>query len=126
MIDYPEKDQILHTIQKYLIFSLSILYAGICPLATVVCFGFFILDPIFERYVMCYVCRRETPLIDAPSEIWTQYAEMIVIANVVSNSLLLFSATESYQTVLHIWFGLKEDANILWYVLLVEHLVIGI
>jgi hypothetical protein len=71
MVVFEEKDQILQTIQKYLIFSLSILYAGICPLATLVCFGFFILDPILERYILCYVCRRETPAVDQPSEIWT-------------------------------------------------------
>ena len=44
MLVFSEKDEVHKTIQKYLIFSLSILYAGICPLATVVCFGYFILD----------------------------------------------------------------------------------
>ena len=28
--------------------------------------------------------------------------------------------------MLHTWFGLEKNVNILWYVLLVEHLVIGI
>lgn len=125
MIDHDEDDRILLIIEKYLIFSLSILYAGICPLATVVCFGFYIIDAIIERYIFCYVCKRETPIVDARSFIWTSFAEIIIVANVISNSLLLYVATISYDTMFITWFKVK-DSEILWYVLLIEHIVIAI
>ena len=73
-----------------------------------VCFGYFVLDQIIDRYLICYVCRRETPIIDAPSQLWTQYAELIVVANVISNSLLLYTATDSYMTVFGNWFKVKD------------------
>jgi hypothetical protein len=56
MVPWKDKAQTEQSIGKYVMFSLGIIYAGICPLATIVCFGYFIIDPIIERYVFCWTC----------------------------------------------------------------------
>jgi hypothetical protein len=60
----PLKSEIVRisdVVDKYIIFSLGILYAGLCPAATIVIFFFFLIDSVIDRYTDCYVMQRTLP-----------------------------------------------------------------
>lgn len=90
MMEKTEQSQISDLVEKYVIYSLGLLYCGVCPAATIIVFLFFTIDPTIERYMDCNVCKRTQPSVDRTLHIWTLYAEAIIIAVVVSNTLLLY------------------------------------
>lgn len=54
----PLKSEIVRisdVVDKYMIFSLGILYAGLCPAATIIIFIFFLIDSVIDRYADCYI-----------------------------------------------------------------------
>lgn len=55
MPKYSELTKICNMTEKYVIFSIALLYAGLCPIATVVVAIFFLLDTIIENRMDCYV-----------------------------------------------------------------------
>jgi hypothetical protein len=55
MPKYSELTKICNMTEKYVIFSISLLYAGLCPIATVVVALFLTLDSIIELAMDLYV-----------------------------------------------------------------------
>jgi len=56
-----ELTKICDMTEKYVIFSLGVLYAGLCPIATILVYLFYLIDSFIEMKMDCYIMQRGLP-----------------------------------------------------------------
>ena len=100
----------------------GMLYAGICPAATLVVFLYFLADIWMMRYTDMYCIQR--PVLRKAHSIgsWNTIAEFIVGAVIVVNAVMLYALSESLEEELETRFGFGA-VNRLWVVIGAEHII---
>lgn len=107
--------------EKYVIFSLALLYAGLCPLGSVVVAAFFLCDSVFEMYMDSNVMQRNLPAHSSQALYWNQFGEAIAILSVITNSFLLFQYSTTFEETLK---GYVAEDRVFYIVVAIEHFVI--
>ena len=108
--------------EKYVFFSLALLYAGLCPLAIVIVGMFFLIDCFLEQYMDCNVMQRGLPAIYAALNYWVMFAEAIIFLSVITNSFMLYNYSTTFEETLNSL--VDDEKKTFFYVVLIEHIVI--
>jgi hypothetical protein len=68
-----EQDTTVNIVERYVIFSLAVLFAGMCPLALVLVFVFFFTDIFAEIFTLTNCVERTPAWNNANSAIWNYF-----------------------------------------------------
>ena len=106
---------------RFLMLSFGMLYAGICPLATLVVFVYFLIDIWLMRLTDMYCIQRPIARNQQTIGPWITVAEFMIGAVIVVNSVMLYLLSQTLQDDLEER-GLSETGRI-WLVVGVEHFI---
>ena len=107
--------------ERFLMLSFGIIYAGICPPATLIVFLYMLIDIWAMRYTDMYCIQR--PVIGSGQTMgpWNTIAEFIIGAVIVINAVMMYILSESLTESLDS-FGF-DSTNRMWMVIGVEHVI---
>lgn len=122
MPKFSELQVIVNMTEKYVMFSLALLYAGLCPLATVVVGMFYLIDCFLEQYMDCNVMQRGLPDIYTTFNYWVMFAEAIILISLITNSFMLYNYSTTFEETLNSL--IDDEKSTFFYVVAMEHIVI--
>jgi hypothetical protein len=101
--------------------SFSMLYAGVCPVATLLIFVYFCITTRLEEYQDLNIYSRPAAIKKPSMALWGSCIEIIVIFIVILNSLMLYIVSPSFRAML----GNLDGAIAVLSVFGIEHLLIA-
>ena len=117
-----EQDMTVDIVERYVLFSLAVLYAGMCPLALVVVFVFFFTDIFAEFFTLTNCIERAPAWNNANSAIWNYFVQAIVVCAVLTNLYVFNAFSNVYELTLETVFG--HEGPSLWVIVLTEHILV--
>lgn len=97
-----ELAEVLEMTERMQLVGFSMLYAGLCPIATPIVCIYFILDNYLMRYSESYHLQRplQTNMISIGQN-WINYLEVVTTIVAVTNTFLLFFVSQSFKDFLN-------------------------
>jgi hypothetical protein len=95
-----ELDDILETTERMQLVGFSMLYAGICPLATTLVFCNFLLDNYMMLYTNTHYVKRSIQQNSSSIGEWIYYLEVVTGIVTITNTFLLLVVSSSFREVL--------------------------
>lgn len=123
MPSLSERDVIVDIVERYVLFSVAVLYAGMCPLALVIVFTFFFVDIFAEFYTLLNCIERLPEFNNANAEIWNYFTQFIVFFAVITNLYVFNAFSNVYEDTLESIFGYTYESP-LWVIVLTEHILV--
>lgn len=110
--------------ETFIFFGLATLYAAACPVVTFLVMLHTVGSIKCDLWLRYTLTRR--PLQEVRSNIgpWIKIAEFMAIITVITNCLLLYYASPRFKTFFKTNFSMRDDINILWVILIIEHVLI--
>ena len=121
---YSEFDQVSDITEKYVLYACALFYCGICPLTIFIIVGFFYIDNWLSNYTNCYVMQRRLTDHEKDILVWNNFADIMVILVIITNSLLLFGVDTSYTFFLENYVRIRDGYAKVWFVFGVEHCIL--
>ena len=108
--------------ERYILLSIGLLYMGIAPVSVFIVWLFFILDGLFARLSDCYTIQRPRPEPEKLMTAWNNFAELMIVCLVFSNSFLLYQFSVGFRKILE----RVGSENRLGLLILLEHFLLAL
>ena len=87
----------LQLIDNLLIFTFSMMYSGVCPIATVICFLFFVFSSYMDEKLLTFWFQRCYEPNNIGMTVWTQFVELIIFVIVIMNTVIVWVVSPSFR-----------------------------
>lgn len=121
-----ELSETLEMTERMQLVGFAMLYAGICPLATLIIVVYFMFDNALMRYSESNYQQRplQTNMVSLGAN-WIFYLEVVTGIVTITNTFLLFFVSSTFKDFLKNNLGIRGNNHQLWLILGVEHALLG-
>jgi hypothetical protein len=87
-------------VDNMLIFAFSMMYSGVCPIATFVCLLYFVFISYMDEKLLTFWIQRSFEPYNIGMDLWMKVVEFMVFFIVIMNSIIVFTVSVSFREYL--------------------------
>jgi hypothetical protein len=87
-------------VDNMLIFAFSMMYSGVCPIATFLCLLYFLVESFMDGKLYYFWLQRSHEPCNIGMNLWMKVLEYMIFLIVIMNSIIVYTVSVSFKDIL--------------------------